>query len=68
MGECNEINNQELLDVLDLSSCVLCGGMWAGKKEVIKRVKVEVAWNLLRLDISIDVILQITGLSTDEIV
>ncbi|WCR57547.1 WO male-killing family protein Wmk [Wolbachia endosymbiont of Ctenocephalides felis wCfeJ] len=67
MGECNEINDQEFLDTLDLSVCFLCEGMRAGKKKVIKRVKVEVARNLLRLGISIDVICQITGLSTDEI-
>ncbi|MEY2393389.1 hypothetical protein [Wolbachia endosymbiont of Tettigetta isshikii] len=41
--------------------------MQVHKKEVIKVVKVEVARNLLRLGISIDVICQITGLLADEI-
>ncbi|MDR2548125.1 MAG: helix-turn-helix domain-containing protein, partial [Rickettsiales bacterium] len=67
MEECNKINNQELLNILDLLACFLCESMQACKKEVIKAVKVEVAQNLLRLGVSIDIISQITGLSADEI-
>jgi len=67
MEECNKINDQEFLDTLDLSACLLCEGIQVGKKKVTKRVKVEVARNLLRLDVSIDIISQVTGLSTDEI-
>lgn len=67
MGECDKINNQELLDILDLLACFLCESMQACKKEVIKVVKVVIAQNLLRLGVSIDVISQVTGLSTDEI-
>ncbi|WP_265032765.1 hypothetical protein [Wolbachia endosymbiont (group A) of Sicus ferrugineus] len=44
-----------------------CEGIKVTKEKVNKAERIQVANNLLILGVSIDVISQITGLSTDEI-
>ncbi|MGL9717708.1 MAG: WO male-killing family protein Wmk [Wolbachia sp.] len=65
--EYKKIRSQEARDELNALIESLAKSIQTYKKKVDKAERIKVAQNLLRLGISIDVISQITGLSTDEI-
>ncbi|WP_353288946.1 helix-turn-helix domain-containing protein [Wolbachia endosymbiont (group A) of Pogonocherus hispidulus] len=61
--ECKKFRNQELCKI----ACALNKSIQMGEEEGKKARKIKVAKNLLKAGISVDVILQTTGLSKDEL-
>lgn len=67
MRECKKIENQEPRDELEILVEFLSKRKQIYKKKIEKAEATKVANNLFILGISIDVIFQITGLSSEEI-
>ncbi|WP_375316539.1 hypothetical protein [Wolbachia endosymbiont (group A) of Colletes cunicularius] len=65
--EYQKIKGQAARDRFNVLAESFCEGMQVTKEKVNKAERIQVANNLLILGVSIDVISQITGLSTDEI-
>ncbi|MDG7057197.1 MAG: helix-turn-helix domain-containing protein [Wolbachia endosymbiont of Penenirmus auritus] len=67
MRECKKIDDQESLGELDILIEFLSQRRQIYEEKINRMEGIKVANNLIRMDVSIDVISQITGLSADEI-
>ncbi|MBD0392055.1 transcriptional regulator, partial [Wolbachia endosymbiont of Pentalonia nigronervosa] len=67
IGEYKKIDNQESRDILDALVKFLSEGMQTSKEKIKKAEKIRVAKNLVKVGVTVDIILQTTGLTADEL-